>query len=78
MNMVGSIIAGIVSDKLGIRKTVVIYSILLAATSYAFFNSLGSGDHTTIGFLYSLAALFLGLVACVPIIIIKLFPPISA
>lgn len=50
MNMVGSIIAGIVSDKLGIRKTVVIYSILLAATSYAFFNSLGSGDHTTIGF----------------------------
>ena len=74
MNMAGSIIAGIVSDKLGIRKTVVIYSILLAATSYAFFNSLGSGDHTTIGFLYSLAALFLGLVACVPIIIIKLFP----
>ncbi|WP_413496030.1 MFS transporter [Morganella psychrotolerans] len=74
MNVVGNIIAGIIADRAGVRKTVVLYSLLLAGTSYAFFNSLSSGDHMTIGFLYSFAALFLGLVACVPIIIIKLFP----
>ncbi|OBU07394.1 MFS transporter [Morganella psychrotolerans] len=74
MNVVGNIIAGIIADRAGIRKTVVLYSLLLAGTSYAFFDSLSSGDHMTIGFLYSFAALFLGLVACVPIIIIKLFP----
>ncbi|HCM63922.1 MAG TPA: MFS transporter [Morganella sp. (in: Bacteria)] len=74
MNVVGNIIAGIIADRVGIRKTVVLYSLLLAGTSYAFFDSLSSGDHMTIGFLYSFAALFLGLVACVPIIIIKLFP----
>ncbi|OBU13566.1 MFS transporter [Morganella psychrotolerans] len=74
MNVIGNIIAGIIADRAGIRKTVVLYSLLLAGTSYAFFDSLSSGDHMTIGFLYSFAALFLGLVACVPIIIIKLFP----
>lgn len=74
MNVIGNIIAGIIADRAGVRKTVVLYSLLLAGTSYAFFNSLSSGDHMTIGFLYSFAALFLGLVACVPIIIIKLFP----
>lgn len=74
MNVVGNIIAGIIADRAGVRKTVVLYSLLLAGTSYAFFDSLSTGDHMTIGFLYSFAALFLGLVACVPIIIIKLFP----
>ena len=61
----------------GIRKTVVIYSILLAATSYAFFNSSAAGDHTTIGF-YILWPPCSWVWLPVPIIIIKLFPPISA
>ena len=74
MNVIGSILAGLISDRIGIRKTIALYSILLAGTSFAFFKSLSGGDHFSIGLLYTFASLFLGLVACVPIIIIKLFP----
>lgn len=74
MNIVGSLLAGLIVDKIGVRKTVAFYSLGLAITSIIFFQSLGGGDHFSIGFLYCLTCLFLGIVACVPIIIIKLYP----
>lgn len=74
MNIVGSLAAGLLVDRVGLRKTLFGFALLLAVTSFIFFNSLESQDLTTIGILYAVASFFLGIVACVPMIIIRLFP----
>lgn len=74
MNIIGSIAAGFISDRIGIRKTVALYAILLAGSSFIFFNAIGNTELSTLGLLYAFASFFLGIVACVPIIIIRLFP----
>ncbi len=74
MNIIGSIAAGFIADRIGIRKTVALYAIFLAGSSFLFFNAIGNTELSTLGLLYAFAAFFLGIVACVPIIIIRLFP----
>lgn len=74
MNIIGSLAAGILVDRLGLRKVLFSFALLLAITSFVFFNALGSADLTRVGLLYAIASFFLGIVACVPMIIIRLFP----
>ncbi len=74
MNIVGSLVAGLLVDRIGLRKTLFGFALLLALTSFIFFNSIESQALTTIGLLYAVASFFLGIVACVPMIIIRLFP----
>ncbi|HIW07100.1 MAG TPA: MFS transporter, partial [Candidatus Ignatzschineria merdigallinarum] len=74
MNIVGSLSAGMLVDRFGLRKTLFGFAVLLAITSFIFFHSLGSSDLSKVGILYAIASFFLGIVACVPMIIIRLFP----
>lgn len=74
MNIVGSLAAGILVDRFGLRKTLFSFALLLAITSFIFFNALGDANLTKVGVLYAIASFFLGLVACVPMMIIRLFP----
>lgn len=74
MNIVGSLSAGILVDRIGLRKTLFGFAVLLAITSFIFFHSLGNSDLSKVGVLYAIASFFLGIVACVPMIIIRLFP----
>ena len=74
MNIVGSLVAGLLVDRVGLRKTLLGFALLLAITSFIFFNSLSSSSLTQVGILYAIASFFLGIVACVPMIIIRLFP----
>ena len=74
MNIIGSLCAGILVDRFGLRKTLFGFAVLLAVTSFIFFSALGGENLSKIGFLYAIASFFLGIVACVPMIIIRLFP----
>lgn len=74
MNIIGSLFAGFLSDRIGIIRTLLLFSLLLGGSSTLFFSTIESGSLPIIGATYSFAALFLGIVACVPIIIIQLFP----
>lgn len=52
------------------------FSIILGTSSAIFFSYLGTDTNTLfIGALYIFSSLFLGLVACVPIFIVKLYEP---
>lgn len=74
MNIIGSVIAGLLVDRIGLSKTMIIFSIFLGITSTIFFSYMGANDNLmVIGSLYVFSSLFLGLVACVPIFIVKLY-----
>ncbi|GAA5102620.1 MFS transporter [Wohlfahrtiimonas larvae] len=76
MNIIGSVIAGLMVDRIGLSKTMIFFSIILGTSSTIFFSYLGTDSNTLlIGGLYIFSSLFLGLVACVPIFIVKLYEP---
>ena len=76
MNIIGSVMAGLLVDRIGLSKTMMMFAAMLGISSTVFFRYLGLGsDHFMIGFLYIVSSLFLGLVACVPIFIVKLYQP---
>ncbi len=74
MNIIGSLLAGILADRLGVLPTTALFALLLGVTSLLFFKSIEGGSERMITLLYCSAALFLGLVSMVPLIIIHLFP----
>lgn len=76
MNIIGSVIAGLLVDRIGLSKTMIFFSLVLGTSSTIFFSYLGAGaDHGIIAILYITSSFFLGLVACVPIFIVKLYEP---
>ncbi len=76
MNIIGSVIAGLMVDRIGLSKTMIFFAAVLGISSTIFFSYLGSdADHSLIALLYIGSSLFLGLVACVPIFIVKLYEP---
>ncbi|MBS7815319.1 MFS transporter [Wohlfahrtiimonas chitiniclastica] len=76
MNIIGSVIAGLLVDRIGLPRTMIVFATILGISSTIFFNALGQGgDHTLIALLYMASSLFLGLVACVPIFIVRLYEP---
>lgn len=74
MNIFGSVIAGLMVDRIGLSKTMIFFSTILGISSTIFFSYLGSESNILlIASLYIGSSLFLGIVACVPIFIIKLY-----
>ncbi len=74
MNIIGSVIAGLMVDRIGLSKTMIFFSTILGISSTIFFSYLGSESNILlIASLYIGSSLFLGIVACVPIFIIKLY-----
>lgn len=74
MNIIGSVVAGLLVDRIGLSRTMIFFSIVLGISSATFFSYLGGSSHLIIAILYIGSSLFLGLVACVPIFIVKLYP----
>lgn len=75
MLMVGCIVAGSIADRLGLGKTFIGGSLLLAASSGFFYTH--AGDSTAILFTsYALAAFSVGVTALVPCVMVRAFPPV--
>jgi MFS family permease len=71
----GCVFFGALIDRLGAGKTFVLGSLLLAATSYAFYHSLGRAPEQLF-LLYPLAGFAVGLVGAVPYVMVRSFPAV--
>ncbi|MBY0444952.1 MAG: MFS transporter [Burkholderiales bacterium] len=69
----GCVVAGWASDKLGSGLTILIGSILLGSSSYAFYHTM-SHDTSQLALLYPLMGFTVGIVGAVPLLMIKAFP----
>ncbi|WP_293936421.1 MFS transporter [Iodobacter sp.] len=69
----GCVVAGWASDKLGSGLTILIGSILLGCSSYAFYHTM-SHDTSQLALLYPLMGFTVGIVGAVPLLMIKAFP----
>ncbi|EKY3233683.1 MFS transporter [Cronobacter malonaticus] len=73
MLCVGCLIAGLAADRFGASRTFIVGSVLLAATSWAFYHL--SGPHPEQLFLlYGLVGLCVGVVGAVPFVMVRAFP----
>ncbi|TCP12575.1 putative MFS family arabinose efflux permease [Crenobacter luteus] len=70
---VGCVVAGLAIDRLGAGRTFVFGSLLLAASSYAFYASLGVAPAQLFP-LYALAGFAVGIVGAVPWVMVRAFP----
>ncbi|KZE32690.1 MFS transporter [Crenobacter luteus] len=70
---VGCVVAGLAIDRLGAGRTFVFGSLLLAASSYAFYASLGVAPQQLFP-LYALAGFAVGIVGAVPWVMVRAFP----
>lgn len=69
----GCIVAGFSSDKLGSGITLLVGSLLLGCSSYAFYHTI-STDTSQLTLLYPLMGFTVGIVGAVPLVMIKAFP----
>ncbi|NHQ85082.1 MHS family MFS transporter [Iodobacter sp. HSC-16F04] len=69
----GCIVAGWASDKLGSGLTLLIGSVLLGGSSYAFYHTM-SHDTGQLALLYPVMGFTVGIVGAVPLLMIKAFP----
>ncbi|MFC7419761.1 MFS transporter [Iodobacter arcticus] len=69
----GCVVAGWAADKLGTGLTILIGSILLGSSSYAFYHTM-SHDTSQLALLYPLMGFTVGIVGAVPLLMIKAFP----
>ncbi|STQ89078.1 MFS transporter [Iodobacter fluviatilis] len=69
----GCIVAGWSADKLGSGLTLLIGSVLLGSSSYAFYHTM-SHDTSQLTLLYPLMGFTVGIVGAVPLLMIKAFP----
>ncbi|EPS0642565.1 MFS transporter [Cronobacter malonaticus] len=73
MLCVGCLLAGLAADRFGASRTFIVGSVLLAATSWAFYHL--SGPHPEQLFLlYGLVGLCVGVVGAVPFVKVRAFP----
>lgn len=74
MLCLGCLIAGLVADKWGASRTFIVGSLLLAASSWAFYHFAGlSVGHLFA--LYGVVGLCVGVVGAVPYVMVRAFPP---
>ncbi|WP_047306106.1 MFS transporter [Pseudomonas fluorescens] len=71
---IGCILAGLIVDRLGAWRTVMLYSLLLPLGIAVLYGCLISGG-TWIGLAYAIAGLGCGVVGAVPSVMVSLFPP---
>lgn len=71
---IGCILAGLIVDRLGAWRTVMLYSLLLPLGIAVLYGSLISGGEW-IGLAYAIAGLGCGVVGAVPSVMVSLFPP---
>ena len=73
MLCVGCLLAGLAADRFGASRTFIIGSLLLAASSWAFYHLSGRGPgHLVV--LYGLVGVCVGIVGAVPYVMVKAFP----
>jgi MFS family permease len=71
----GCIASGLIADRFGARRTIVIGSLALVACYYSMFREVG-GQPALLVSLYTLSGLAVGVVAVVPLVMVKMFPPV--
>ncbi|AUM67640.1 MFS transporter [Pseudomonas fluorescens] len=71
---IGCVLAGLIVDRLGAWRTVMLYSLLLPVGIAVLYASLISGS-TWLGLAYAVAGLGCGVVGAVPSVMVSLFPP---
>lgn len=74
MLCVGCLLAGLSADKFGASRTFIVGSLLLAASSWAFYHLAGSSAEHLFA-LYGLVGLCVGVVGAVPYVMVRAFPP---
>lgn len=75
MLMLGCIVAGGIADRLGVGKTFIGGSLLLAASS-GFFYTHAADSTTTLFASYALAGFSVGVTGLVPCVMVRAFPPV--
>ncbi|ALR75375.1 MFS transporter [[Enterobacter] lignolyticus] len=73
MLCLGCLIAGVAADKYGASRTFIVGSLLLAASSWAFYHLAGSHPEYLF-LLYGLVGLCVGVVGAVPYVMVRAFP----
>lgn len=74
MQMLGCIIAGVLADRFGAGKVILLGSIFVAAMAGIFYHSLGNVEASTVFMLYMLLGLSSGTVGMVSYSMVKMFP----
>ncbi len=74
MQMAGCILAGLLADRFGAGKVILIGSFCVAAIAGIFYTSLGHVSQSTIFILYMLLGLFSGTVGMVSYSMVRMFP----
>jgi len=74
MQMLGCIIAGVLADRFGAGKVILLGSIFVAAMAGIFYHSLGHVEASTVFMLYMLLGLSSGTVGMVSYSMVKMFP----
>ncbi|CAG9173544.1 MFS transporter [Cupriavidus pampae] len=70
---IGCVVAGILADRFGARRTLFVGGILLAATAYLLYTTVGTHPDLLIP-LYSLAGFMVGTVGAIPYVLVNAFP----
>ncbi|MGO4307733.1 MULTISPECIES: MFS transporter [unclassified Cupriavidus] len=70
---VGCVVAGVLADRIGARRTLFAGGILLAATAYALYTMIGARPDLLLP-LYALAGFFVGTIGAVPYVLVHAFP----
>ncbi len=73
--VIGCLVAGLIADKIGYTKALLIGSCILICISYALYLNLSQGGDLFIP-LYALAGFTVGVVGIVPSVMIAAFPPV--
>ncbi|WP_334133591.1 MFS transporter [Acinetobacter schindleri] len=74
MQMVGCVLAGVLADRFGAGRVILLGSLLVAAMAGIFYNSLGHVAPSTVFMLYMLLGLSSGTVGMVSYSMVKMFP----
>ncbi|CAG2151557.1 MFS transporter [Cupriavidus plantarum] len=70
---IGCVVAGILADRFGARRTLFVGGLLLAGTAYLLYTTVGTHPHLLIP-LYALAGFMVGTVGAVPYVLVNAFP----
>jgi MFS family permease len=69
----GCIIAGVLADRLGARRVLMVGSVLLAICTYLFYTTIAARPDLLLP-LYAVTGLFVGVVGAVPCVLVQAFP----
>jgi MFS family permease len=69
----GCVIAGVLADRLGARRVLMVGSVLLAICTYLFYTTIAARPDLLLP-LYAVTGLFVGVVGAVPCVLVQAFP----